>query len=251
MHTAKRVRIWAMIETPTRDLQRARRSRRPRRCRNAALRLRHGHQRPRQGNARAASCRAAPRCCPGSPPASLAAREYGIDVLDGVYNDISNAEDFAQRVRAGARSRLRRQDADPSQPDRAVQCGLLAGAGRSRAGAQDDRRIRPAGEQGARAWCRSTAAWSSACMPRWRAARLRLRRRLRGGPRIAPRSQSVPLPLRGGVGVRVGDLTMKLPPPPRRASRADPSHKGEGKNGATSTAARRRPSPRSRRSCPS
>ena len=34
-------------------------------CRNTAHRLRHGHQRSRQGDARAASCRAAPRCCRG------------------------------------------------------------------------------------------------------------------------------------------------------------------------------------------
>src|SRR5256885_5711119 len=37
------------------------------------------------------------------------------------------------------------------------------------------------------AWCRSTAAWSSACMPKWRAGRLRSRRRLRGGVSSHPR----------------------------------------------------------------
>ena len=42
-----------------------------------------------------ASCRAAPRCCRGSRTCLLAAREYGIDILDGVYNDIANAEGFA------------------------------------------------------------------------------------------------------------------------------------------------------------
>ena len=42
---------------------------------------------------------------------------------------------------------------------------------------------------GTRAWCRSTAAWSSACMPRWRAARSRSPRRSRRGrqPDAAPR----------------------------------------------------------------
>ena len=33
-----------------------------------------------------------------------AARVYGIDILDGVYNDIGNAEGFAQRMQAGRRT---------------------------------------------------------------------------------------------------------------------------------------------------
>src|ERR1700693_4586366 len=48
---------------------------------------------------------------------------------------------------AGSGARLRRQDADPSQPDRALQHGVLAVAGGSLAGAQDDRRLRSAGKQ--------------------------------------------------------------------------------------------------------
>ena len=57
-----------------------------------------------------------------------AARAYGLDILDGVYNDLGNAEGFADGVPAGARSRLRRQDAHPSAADRAVQRGVLADA---------------------------------------------------------------------------------------------------------------------------
>jgi citrate lyase beta subunit len=52
-----------------------------------------------------------------------------------------------RRMRAGARFRLRRQDADPSEPDRAVQRRVLAIAGRSHPGAQNDRGLRHAGEQ--------------------------------------------------------------------------------------------------------
>ena len=58
----------------------------------------------------------------------LAAREYGIDVLDGVFNDIANTQGLQGGMRAGARHGLRRQDADPSEPDRAVQRGVLADA---------------------------------------------------------------------------------------------------------------------------
>ncbi len=54
---------------------------------------------------------------------------------------------FRGGMRARRRARLRRQDADPSEPDRALQQGVLAVGGRGGAGAQDDRRLRPAGEQ--------------------------------------------------------------------------------------------------------
>jgi citrate lyase subunit beta/citryl-CoA lyase len=69
----------------------------------------------------------------------LAAREHGIDILDGVFNDIANAEGFADEC-AGARPRLRRQTLiHPT--DRAVR-GVLAQRRRGRAGAQDDRGVR-------------------------------------------------------------------------------------------------------------
>ena len=57
-----------------------------------------------------------------------AARAFGIDILDGVYNDLGNAEGFARGMRAGARSRLRRQDAHSSEADRALQRRVFAGA---------------------------------------------------------------------------------------------------------------------------
>ena len=39
-------------------------------------------------------CPGARRCCRGSRLACSAAREYGLDILDGVYNDIGNTEGF-------------------------------------------------------------------------------------------------------------------------------------------------------------
>ena len=71
-----------------------------------------------------------------------AARIHGIDILDGVYNDIGNTRRLRSGVPAGRRARLRRQDADPSQSDRALQHGVLAVGGGSGLGAQDDRRVR-------------------------------------------------------------------------------------------------------------
>ena len=63
-----------------------------------------------------------------------AARAYGIDILDGVYNDLGNAEGFARECARGARHGLRRQDADPSEPDRALQRRVLAERRGGRAG---------------------------------------------------------------------------------------------------------------------
>ena len=47
-----------------------------------------------------------------------AAHIYGIDILDGVYNDLGNADGFARECARGARHGLRRQDPHPSEPDR-------------------------------------------------------------------------------------------------------------------------------------
>ena len=95
MHTDKKVRIWAMIETPTaifnvRQIAAA--------AADAETRL--------AGfvlgtNDLAKETRA--RILPGRAPmvallttCVLAAREFGIDILDGVYNDISDTDGFAQ-----------------------------------------------------------------------------------------------------------------------------------------------------------
>ena len=181
MKTDLKTRVWAMIETPDAIFNI-----------KALAAEAHDSETRLAGfvmgtNDLAKETRA--RLVPGRAPmvswlatCVLAAHAHGIDILDGVYNDLSDAEGLRARMRAGARHGLRRQDADPSEPDRALQRGVLAERRRGRAGAQDDRRVRPAGEQGTRAWCRSTAAWSSACTPRWRAAPSRSRRRSKVRP---------------------------------------------------------------------
>ncbi len=95
LKTDPRVRIWAMIETPTAIFN-------VRQIAKAA-----GDSEARLGgfvlglNDVAKETRA--RQVPGRTPmvpwittCLLAAREYGIDILDGVYNDIGNAEGFKQ-----------------------------------------------------------------------------------------------------------------------------------------------------------
>ena len=80
----------------------------------------------------------------------LATRAHGLEILDGPYSDISNIDGFARRMRARPRSRLRRQDADPSGPDRGLQRDLHAAGRGGRACPQDHRGVRAAGERLAR-----------------------------------------------------------------------------------------------------
>ena len=77
---------------------------------------------------------------------------------------------FRPGMRARPRPRLRRQDADPSRPDRGLQRDLHAAGGGSRRGPQDHRRVRAAGERRVAARSRSTARWWSGCTPTWRGA---------------------------------------------------------------------------------
>ncbi len=100
----------------------------------------------------------------------LAAREYGIDILDGVYNDIANTEGFKAEC-----EQARDMGFDGKtliHPNQIEPCNAVFSPTDDEVtiSAQDDRGVRHAGEPAARAWCRSTAAWSSACMPKWRAA---------------------------------------------------------------------------------
>ena len=95
MHTDKKVRIWAMIETPTaifnvRQIAAA--------AADAETRL-AGFVLGTNDLAKETRV----RILPGRAPmvallttCVLAAREFGIDILDGVYNDISDADGFAQ-----------------------------------------------------------------------------------------------------------------------------------------------------------
>ena len=87
----------------------------------------------------------------------LATRAHGLEILDGPYSDISNIDGFADRMRAGPRSRLRRQDPDPSEPYRGLQRDLHAAGGRGRRSPQDHRGVRQTGERLAR---RDPARWA-------------------------------------------------------------------------------------------
>ena len=95
MHTDKKVRIWAMIETPTAIFN----------ARQIAAAATDAETRlagfVMGTNDLAKETRA--RILPGRAPmlgwlttCVLAAREFGIDILDGVYNDISDTAGFAQ-----------------------------------------------------------------------------------------------------------------------------------------------------------
>jgi len=95
VHASHRTRIWAMVETPTaifnvREIAAA--------AKDAETRLQgfvlglndvSKETRTRQVLGRAPMI-------PWIMTCILAAREYGIDILDGVYNDIADAEGFAQ-----------------------------------------------------------------------------------------------------------------------------------------------------------
>ena len=118
MKTDLKTRVWAMIETPEAIFNI-----------NALAAEAHDSETRLAGfvmgtNDLAKETRA--RLMPGRAPmlswlalCLLAAHAHGIDILDGVYNDLSDAEGLRGRMRAGARHGLRRQDADPSEPDRA------------------------------------------------------------------------------------------------------------------------------------
>ncbi len=95
LHANRHTRIWAMIETPAALFN----------VRAIAATARDSETRLSGfvlgTNDLAKETRA--RVVPGRAPmvawlttCVLAAREYGIDILDGVYNDIANAEGFAQ-----------------------------------------------------------------------------------------------------------------------------------------------------------
>jgi citrate lyase subunit beta/citryl-CoA lyase len=95
VHADQRTRVWAMIETPTaifnvRQIASA--------AKDAETRL-QGFVLGLNDVSKETRTRQVPGRAPMLPwimTCMLAAREYGIDILDGVYNDISNANGFAE-----------------------------------------------------------------------------------------------------------------------------------------------------------
>ena len=100
-----------------------------------------------------------------------AARAYGLDILDGVYNELGNAEGFAAECRQARDLGFDGKTLIHPAADRALQRSFLAERGRGVVGAQNHRRVRICRRARARASFRSTAAWSRSCTPTWRGAR--------------------------------------------------------------------------------
>ena len=103
----------------------------------------------------------------------LAARSCGLEILRRTLQRFQQCQRLQPGVHAGARPRLRRQDADPPGPDRGLQCHLYAACGRSRACPQNHRRVRACRKTPRAAPYRSTARWWNGCMPTWQGARSR------------------------------------------------------------------------------
>ena len=78
--------------------------------------------------------------------AVIAARAEGLVAIDGVYQRHRRRRRLRSRMPPRARVWLRRQDADPPQPDRRAQRGLCAVGGRGRPRPRRDRRVRAAGK---------------------------------------------------------------------------------------------------------
>ncbi len=99
----------------------------------------------------------------------LAAHGHGIDILDGVYNDLSDPKGLeaecaqARDMGFDGKTLIHPNQIGPCNtafsptPDEVAQA-------RKTTPRSTCRRTR------VRAWCRSTAAWSNACTPRWRGA---------------------------------------------------------------------------------
>ena len=143
------------------------------RFRDAARGLRHGHQRSRQGDAGAA--RARPRADGVVAARCACSRRTATASTSSTASTTTSAmpKGFEAECAQAPRHGLRRQDADPSEPDRALQQRVLAERRRGRARAQAHRRVRSAREQGQGRGAGRRPHGRDACTPRWRGARSR------------------------------------------------------------------------------
>ena len=119
MGTDHKTRIWAMIETPLAifnilSIAAA--------ARDSETRL-SGFVMGTNDLAKDTRARLVPGRAPMLPWLSMcvaAARIHGIDILDGVYNDIGNADGFIKECRQGVDLGFDGKTLDSSQPDRTV-----------------------------------------------------------------------------------------------------------------------------------
>ena len=146
MKTDLKTRVWAMIETPEAIFNI-----------DALAAEAHDSETRLAGfvmgtNDLAKETRA--RLLPGRAPmlswlatCLLAAHGHGIDILDGVYNNLSDAKGFEEECIQARDMGFDGKTLIHPEPDRAVQRGVLARRRRGGPRAQADRRVRPAGEQ--------------------------------------------------------------------------------------------------------
>ena len=95
------IRVWAMMETSLGIINAPAIAAMRRRSGDPARRLRHGHQRHRQGDPRPAQLPGRVPMLPWLAQCLLAAHAFGIDILDGVYNDLADIEGFRRECAQG------------------------------------------------------------------------------------------------------------------------------------------------------
>ena len=138
-------------------------------------RLRHGHQRSRQGDARAAGARAARRWCRGWRAACSPRMPTASTCSTASTTTSPTPKGFERECAQGRDMGFDGKTLIHPEPDRALQRRVLAAARtKSRRRARSSPRSNCRRTR-ARAWCRSTAAWSRSCTPTWR-----------GGPSRSP-----------------------------------------------------------------
>ena len=130
------------------DLQHQRAGRRGARFRDAACRLRHGHQRSRQGDAGAA--RARPRADGVVAGASACSRRMATASTSSTASTTTSATPKGFEAECAQARDMGFDGKTLIHPNQIEPCNTAfsPSAGRGRAGAQDHRRVRPAGEQG-------------------------------------------------------------------------------------------------------
>ena len=146
MHTPAKTRVWAMIETPLAifnilAIAAA--------ARDSETRL-SGFVMGTNDLAKDTRARLVPGRAPMLPWLSTciaAARIHGVEVLDGVYNDLGNAEGFVAECKQGVEFGF--DGKTLIHPNQIGPCNTAFSPsdGRSRVGAHDDRGLRTAGEQ--------------------------------------------------------------------------------------------------------
>ena len=101
----------------------------------------------------------------------VAARAYGLDILDGVYNDFRDEAGFREECEHGRT--LGMDGKTLIHPSQVVPCNEVFSPTEEEVvlGAQDHRRLRGAGERAQGRHHRWRARWSSGCTSSWRAAR--------------------------------------------------------------------------------